>query len=362
MSVEPRPTDIVTKENVFIGLPVVLFERLLSPGVYDVPRNVGILDSAELQKVVEVATLTDKSSGLSTIVRESVRVLEPSLQLGLFNLEPANMRFFLSSATLVEVTAGTVTVTNDEVTVPNDFDKFAVLSNRNLITDPLTSLDCKEITLETVGTGQGGTFGETLGDFALDFKIELLADVTSFLVGGVERVGQLEDAGSPTTPDDIAIIVGVGATGGQLDFGANETPAAGAAVVATYEPSFSFVNLTDYILDPFEGRIRIIGTGTGKVKAGQTLIADYDYNQPTETQLAPFTQPNFEGRCTIKQLTDDMGINFIWDVPVVSIRVNDEAFAWSPEEFAAASLTITFLKDQTAPLLPFGLFRQFPEQ
>lgn len=361
MSVEPRPTDLITKENLLVGIPFVLFERKLASGAFDTPRNLGIIDSAELQKVVEVLQLRNRQSGLSVLEREVVGRLEPSLALQLFNFEPANMQLFLSSKDLTTVAASTVVVTDDEVTVPPNFpNQFASLDNRNLTTEPLTDLDVKTITLENVGLGQGGTFGETQGDFALDFPILVIGDVTLYQEtpsGGspTNRTGDLV-AGAAPLAGQIGIIVGASATSGEITYPAGEAPALNVKIEATYTPSFTFTNGTDYLLDPFDGRIRFLNTN--QVRVGEVLLADYSYSQPDEEQLKPFTQSAFEGRATIKQLTD-VGINFIWDVPSVSIRVNDDPFAFNADDFATASLTMNLLSVGGAT--PFGTFRQFPE-
>jgi len=364
MAVETRPVDTISKDNLFIGLPIVLFERLLPSGAYDVPRNLGVLDSAELAKAVEVAQFRNKTSGLSVLEREVVRLIEPTLTLGMFNFEPENMRLLLASKSFTEVTTSTVVVVDDEFTVPDDFTKFGALSNRAISTEPLTDLDPKTVTSEAVGTGDG-VLGTTSGDFALDYPILVIGDITAFTVGVNNRLADLV-AGAPGA-GQIGVVVGAVATSGFIDFegtGNGVVPAAAEAVVATYTPSFTFANLTDYTVDPFEGRLRILGgSGQGgefKTRAGQTLIADYSYVQPTETQLKPFTQSSFEGRATIKQLTD-VGVNFIWDVPVVSIRVNDDALSWNADDFATGALTMNLLADPSAPATPFGVWRHFPE-
>lgn len=362
MSVEPRPTDLVTKEHLFVGLPIVLFERKLASGAFDTPRNLGILDSAELQKTVEVAQLRNRASGQSVLEREVVRLVEPNLQVALFNFEPKNAQLFLSSKDLVTVAQTVTAVTDDEVVVPDSFDKFAVLDNRNITTEPLTSLDAKTVTLEKVGTGQGGTFGETTGDFALDFPILVIGDVTLYQEtpsGGSanDRTADLV-AGSSPAAGQIGIEVGATATSGQITYPAGEAPAAGTLIEVTYTPSFTFTNLVDYVLDPFEGRIRFLDVN--KVRASQIVLADYSFNQPDEDQVKPFTQASFEGRATVKQLTD-VGVNFIWDIPSVSIRINDDSFTWNADDFATASLTMNILADPNSPSAPFGTWRQFPE-
>lgn len=355
MAIEPRPVDLVTKQNLFVGTPIVLFEREISTGVFDTPLNLGIVDNAELQKVVQLLDLNNAQSGLTQLERRAVGGIQPALQLGLFNFEPNVMRYMLGSKAVTTLAASTVAVTDDEVTVPNSFDKFAVFDNRNLTTEPLTDLDCKTITSEAVGTGQGGTFGETQGDFALDFPVFVIGDITSYLEGGVERVGDLV-AGAAPMAGQIGVIVGASATSGEITYPAGEAPAAGDAIVVTYTPSFTFTNGTDYVLDPFEGRIRFLDTD--KVRANQVVLADYSYSRVDTTRLSPFTQNAFSGRATVKQLTD-IGINFIWTIPSVSIRLTDDALTWDNENFATGTLIMDILSDGTSA--PYGVFDQYPE-
>ncbi len=358
MAVEPRPVDTVTKENLFVGTPIVLFERKLSSGAFDVPFNLGIVEGSELQKVVQLLELRDAASGLQVLNRRSVGAIEPLLQLSLFNFEPDVMRYLLGSCSTTVISAALTVVLDDEVTVPDAFTKFASLDNRNVTTEPLTDLDAKTVTLEAVGTGDG-VLGTTDGDFALDFPVFVLTDLSGgvFTIGGVDRTGDLV-AGVPGA-GQIGLTVGAVPNSGFLDFegtGGGAVPAAGDAIVATYTPTFTFTNGTDYILDLFEGRIRFLSTD--KVRADQIVLADYSYNRAATTRLTPFTQNAFEGKATVKQLTD-IGINFIWTIPSASIRVNDEALTWSAEDFATGSLTMDILSDGSAA--PFGTFDQFPE-
>lgn len=364
MSVFARPTDTVTKGNLFIGLPIVLFERKLANGSFDTPRNLGIVDSAELQKVVNVAQLRNRSSGVSVLERELVRQLEPSLVIGMFNFEPENMRLFLAGKTLTTVASSTPAVTDDVFVAPQDPKAFGKLANRLITTEPLTALTYQTVTDENVGTGDG-TSGDTSGDFALDYTVAAVGDVTSVTVGGVAFTPIAVAAAA--SGNEVEVVVGASSTSGNLRFAvggvySNVT----GQILATYTPSHTLTSLTEYVLDPQEGRLRI-RRDTGepaefKVSAGQALLADYSYTQPDETQFDAFTQSTFEGRATIQHLTDDAGVNFIWDVPSVSIRVNDDAFAWNADDFAVGSLTMNILQDPSQPTKPFGTFRQFPEQ
>ena len=351
MAIEARPVDTVTKANLFVGTPIVLFEREISTGVFDTPLNLGIVDNAELQKVVQLLDLKNASSGLSQLERRSVGGIEPSIQLGLFNFEPNVMRYMLGSKSVTAVSASTPVIVDEEVTVPNDFTKFAAMDNRLITTEPLTDLDPKVITLEAVGTGDGVAV-----QFNLDFPILVIADVSGgvFTVGGTDRTGDIVSA--PPASGQIQIVEGAVPTSGEINFFAGEAPAAGAAIVATYTPTHSFVSGTDYFLDPAEGRIRFLDVD--KVRANQILLADYSHTQNAVTRLLPFTQNAFSGRCVVKQLTD-IGINFIWTIPSCSIRLTDDALTWDNENFATGTLLLDILSDGTTQ--PFGVFDQSPE-
>jgi hypothetical protein len=153
------------------------------------------------------------------------------------------------------------------------------------------------------------------------------------------------------------VVVGASATSGNLQYFTGEGPAAGTTLQATYTPSFTFTNGTDYLLDPFEGRIRFLA-GLNKVKAGQTLLADYSYTQVASTQMSPFTQGAFQGRATVKQLTD-IGINFIWTIPSASIRITGDSLAWDDENYATGTLAMDVLNNGGCD--PFGTWVQYPE-
>jgi hypothetical protein len=363
MSVIARPIDTITKENLFIGYPIVLFERLLSSGSYDVPRNLGIVDAAELQTIVGISQLRNQSSGVSVIEREVVRQLEPSLVFGIFNFEPENMRLFLASSELTSLSPSTVVVTDNEYVVPNDTNKFGVLSNRNLTTPALTDLTFKTITAEDVGTGDG-TLGAVSGEYALDHSVAAVGDVTGLTVAGVAFTPIA--VGAAAAGNEVEVVVGASGTSGNLQFFVGGAPSdVTGAIAATYTPSHALVNGTDYLVDPYEGRVRMLfGSGEGaefKVDPDQILLADYSYARFASTQMRPFTQSTFEGRATIQQLTEGLGVNYIWTVPVVSIRVNDEAFSWSAEDFAVGSLTMNILSDPSSVTAPYGTFIQYPE-
>lgn len=353
MSIEARPTDTITKNNLFVGMPFILFERKLASGAFDTPRNLGIIDSAELQKTIEVLQLTNKQSGITVLEKEAIGRIEPRLQIGIFNFEPANMRYFLASKSLTEVSSSTVVVTDDEVTVPSLFpNEYAPLSNALITTEPLTDLDPKTVTSEAVGTGDGSS-----NAFALDFPVLVVGDLTTITVGGVTYTPIAVSAAA--TGNEVEVVVGAVATSGNLEFfvgGSTTPPPNGDAIVATYTSTMTFTSGTDYTLDPTDGRIRFLDTD--KVRIGQILEADYSYTQLDETTFVPFTQGSFEGRVTIKQLTG-LGVNFIWDIPSASIRLNDDPFAWNADDFATGTITMNILS--VGGCAPFGTWRHFPE-
>lgn len=362
MAIETRPdVNTLTSANPFVGLPFVEFAPETSPGVYDPYRQLGIVDSAELQKDIELLTMRSFQSGLGSVVRELVGSLEARLQVGLYQFDEDNLQLFLGSSSITAQGATTVAVTDDAFSVPSGFpSQFADLTNGNITTEPLTDLDCQTITSENVGTGQGGTFGETQGDFALDFPILVVADVTSYIETAAngtvtDRTGDIVAGASPMA-GEIGIIEAAVATSGEITYPSGEAPASGTVITVTYTPSFTFTNGTDYLLDLTDGRIRMLNTN--KVRTGQTLIADYSYTRAANNRLVPFTQREFNGRARVKQLTD-VGVNFIWTIPKVSVRLTDDPFAWSGDDFARGTLVVNLLDDGTTQ--PYGTFDLYPE-
>lgn len=356
MSVQPRPVDNVSVDNLFVGMPFFEFEPLLSGGGFGAGRNLGIVDSAELQKALETIQLITAQSGTTVVEREEVSRLELTLQLGIYNHEPANLQLLLGSESLTVQAQQTVAVTDELMTVLAS-DRFSNLAQRN-ITTALTQIEPQTNTDELVGTGQGGTFGETTGDFSLAFPIELLADITAFSVGGVDRLSDLVSGTSPMA-GEIGVVIGASATSGQITFPSGEAPASGATIVATYTPSFNAADFTenaDYVLDPLEGRVRFITSD--KVKPGQRLEVGYSFTQLDQTRLVPFTQNSFRGRGTVRHLTD-LGVNFIWAIPSIQIRITDDAFTWNRDGFAVTNVAVNILSDGSAT--PFGTWDSFPE-
>jgi len=84
MPAETRPTDAITPENFFLGLPIVEFAPQVG-GVTQPFINLGIVDNAELAKALESIQLTDGSSGLQATVLEIVTSVDPQFNVGVFN-------------------------------------------------------------------------------------------------------------------------------------------------------------------------------------------------------------------------------------------------------------------------------------
>jgi hypothetical protein len=362
MSVFPRPTDAITKAHLFIGMPIVEFAPKLTSGGFDPLRSLGIIDASEIQKTIELATLRNAQSGVSRLEREIVRLFEGRLAIQVFNFDPKNLQLFFAAKTLTSVSGGTVAVLDDEFVMTDDPRDFVDLDNA-LVTEPLTALTCKTITAEAVGVGQGGTFGETLGQFALDFPIKVIGDVTSYLEGTTERVADLV-GGNPPVPlaGEIGINTTAVANSGKIIYPAGEAPAAGVVITVTYTPSFSqsagdFVANTNVFIDPVPGRVRVVHGFL--VRPGQNLLADYSYQAIDHDEFNPYTQlSGFNGKARISHLPD-VGINFVWDIPDVTVRINDDAFAWNRDDFGTGPLTMVF--NDAGGDAPFGTLSVYDE-
>jgi hypothetical protein len=353
MAIEARPVDLLTKANVFIGMPFVEFSPALTGGGYDSYRQLGIVETAALEKAIETIQLIDSRSGVQVTDREEVSSLDITMQLAMFKFDPDNLRLFLGSADQTTVSSATVAIVNERVTVLAS-DRFAPLQRGRIIS--VTGLNSAAIVNENVGTGQGGTFGEVQGTFELDWAVKVIGDVTSITVAGIARPTV---AGAAPAAGQIGVIVGASATSGELTFPVGEAPALGAAIVANYTPSFLFADFilnTDYTLDNYQGGIRFLLNT--RFRAGQPIDVDYSYTNITRVDLRPFTQLTFAGRARIKQLTD-LGINFIWEVPSVQIRITDDDFAWSADGFATGNLALRILN--AGGTQPFGLWSTYPE-
>ena len=343
MPIESRPSDVFTKDNLLIGFSVVEFTPALSGGGYGTPVQIGILSGQELQKEIELIQLQRGDSGSLTVDREIISSIEVKMQIEVFNFKADIAELIFGSADGVIVAAdATATVANDTFTIPNtgaDAERtFVDLSNGDIdeTTFVGSSVTCATVTDEAVGTGDG-VIGTTSGDFALDFKVNDFNDLTTVTVGGASVTPV---TGSSPLAGQVTVVGGTGALSSNLDFGT--IPTNGAAIVATYTPAFTFANLTDYVVDPILGRIRMLAVNTeatDKLRGNQPMFADYDYNQRATTNLTPFTRTQVDGKCTIKHLTD-IGINFIWTIPSATILITDDALTFGAEEFSTATLAL----------------------
>ena len=366
MSVQPRPTDTLTVDFLQLGMPFVEFAPSLGSGAFGPFRSFGVVDSAEVAKTIELVTLRSAQSGVSVKLRELVRQFDAILNVGLFQHSPENMQLMFGSSTLVDVVANpAASIVGDPFQLTDNNEDFLDLAEQ-LIDESTVVLTADEITLENVGTGQGGTFGEVLGDFALDFKISVIGDVSSYVetTAGVpdERVTDLVAGGAPMA-GEIGIIVGAVATGGQIIYPGGEAPASGVLITATYEPTFATVLNTDFSTDPQPGRIRLFDfettvPGVEPFKQFQPMEADYDFNQIDHDEIKPFTQFVFAGQTRVRLLTD-VGINLIWTIPSSSVRVTDDAFTFNREEFQVTQLVIDIL--DAGGQTRFGTMEIYPE-
>jgi hypothetical protein len=375
MSVQDRLTDTLSRANVFTGLPQVEFSPQNDSGGYDAYRNLGIVDTAELQKTLDTIQLINASSGFQVVEREEVSRLEIALAVGLFKFDAQNMRLFLGAESITDVPGGTGTATNEIFSVLAD-DRFGGLTQR--MVTAITGINPREVTDEQVGVGDASS-GGTTGDFNLDYPIDLLADLSggTFTVNGVDKTGVLVSGTSPAV-GEIAVELTPAGGVSRLTFGTNEIPASGSAIVAGYTPSWAIGDFTendDYVLEPLNGGIRFLASptggkkvaaaavddsvnGTGAARPAQLLDVDYSYTIVTLERMSPFTQNTFAGRARISQLTD-LGVNFIWGIPSVSFRITDDAFTWVKDNFASGTLIMNILSDGSAS--PYGEWDHYPE-
>jgi hypothetical protein len=323
-SVITRPSQPLTPDNLMIGVPYVEFGEETAPNVFSSYRDLGIINEAAILKLI------------------------------------------LGSATLVAQTGGDVAVTNDKVYLPA-FPDWGELTNtiKDQALGSWTDLDASAITGEELGTATGTPFGETTGDFQFDFKIDT-GDVAASCViyhDGVDvtTLGfSLVDGTSPLTTE-IAIEEGnAGATGARLTYSTGEGPADGVVVSADYTPTPTLTENTDFIVDYQYARVRAISAGgAGEwLMENQPIDCDYTTTLFAGDLIRPFTQPTVEGRARVRLLTD-VGINLVWPIPSVSLRINDDDFAFSKEEFATGSLTLTLNDDGSSD--PYGVCQVYDE-
>lgn len=364
MAVQPRPTDTETVNHLQLGMPFIEFAPSLGGGVFGPFRSLGVVDSAEIAKSIELVTLRGAQTGTSVKLRELVRQFDSVINVGLFQHSPENMQLMFGSSTLVDVSAdAAAAVTGDAFVLTDDPEDFLDLSNA-LIDESSVVVTADAIAGEAVGTGQGGTFGETTGDFALAYKISAIGDVTSYIEttdAGVvtDRTGDLV-AGTTPGAGQIAIDTGATATSGQITYPSGEAPASGTTIVVSYEPSFAFTLNTDFTVDPKPGRVRLLDLdgATDPLRSFQPMEAAYNYNRIAYDQIKPFTQFVFAGRTRIRLLTD-VGINAIWTIPSTSVRLTDDAFVFNRDEFQVTSLAIDLF--DAGGTTRFGTLDLYPE-
>lgn len=358
MPVQPRPSDTFSRQNLLLGFSIMEFEPALTAGGYGAVVPFGILSAQALQKEIETIVLERGDSGTLTVDREIVSRLQPSFQVQTFNFRSDLAQYIWGSESIAAVVADAAAAGTSLVTIPttNPYTSFLGLSHAN-IDESTVEVTCTEIVSEAVGTGDGVS-GGTQGDFSLDFKIKAIGDVTEFLVGGVDQTANLV-AGSTPAAGEIAIEIGLEdslTTGsGAITFGAAQIPANGAAIVATYTPSFSttagdIVNGglpasadNDFVFDPLLGRIRFLREGADdtpfRVAGGQPLTVGYNYQRNASVTLKPFTQPQSDGRMTVRHLPN-YGVNFIYTIPSVTLLLTDDELTFGAEDLATATLNV----------------------
>ncbi len=361
MSIETRPVDLLTRTHGLLGTPFVEWAFALAGGGFGSYRQLGIIEAAELAQAVTHADMRDPRSGTSQLVRRHTREFDLTFNVTSKKFDGANLQLMLLSAALRNVAAGTATATDDAFQLTDDAEDFVDLSNA-LLDEPLTTVQAAQVVLEKVGTGQGIGFGDTQGDFSLDFKPFVIGDITSWIETplatgvGVERVSDLVAGGAPITTE-IGVVVGASATSGEITYFTNEGPLAGTTIEVTYQPTHTFTENTDYFVDPKVGRVRVLFS-TNKASALQPMEATYTYNQLLSEEIDPGTQLTFPGRARVKHLPD-IGVNLIWPIPKASIQASGDAFTFNPDEFAGQSMQITLEHDGTST--PYGTMEIYDE-
>lgn len=247
MPANPRPTDgdVVTIDNLLIGMPFVEFTPVVS-GVAQQPINLGVVDSAELAKELDTLALESSQSGTRVTLRELITRIDLDFNVGVFNFAAAVLQFSLGSSTVTPVTANAAAIVTDEAfTLTIDDQDYLGLNNQDI--NPGVTLTPAAITAEAVGTGDG-LLGDVQGDFSLDFKVRAVADVTDVSVtnpttGVVTTFTAIAD-GAAASGNEVEVVVGLGSTSGDLQFfvaGVAFAIASGHTITADYEPSWGLV-------------------------------------------------------------------------------------------------------------------------
>lgn len=345
MPIEPRPSDEFTRDHLLVGFPTIEFTPTLSTGLPGVPVELGILASADLVKEINYITLERGDAGFLTVDREIVSRLRPSWEVSTYNIRSDVAKYVFGSDVVTAIVADpAASVVNEPFTLPSGANAermFVNLANGDIdeATFVGTSITCAPITAEAVGTGDGTT-GDTAGDFSLDFKPLIVGDVTSITVGGVAYTPVA--VGAAVAGLEVEVAVGATATSGDLQFfNAGVATNVTGAIVATYSPSHAFANLTDYVVDPWLGKIRMLNIdgATDALKSGQPMLADYSYNRKAGWTLQPFRENQVNGTAIIRHLPD-VGSNFKWTIPSATVLLTDDNLTFGAENFATASLRL----------------------
>ncbi len=244
MPAQPRPTDgdTITIDNLLIGMPFIEFTPVTS-GVAGQPVNLGVVDSAELQKELDELALESSQSGSRVTLRELITRIDPEFSIGVFNFASAVQQFTLGSSSLTPITANAAqAVSNEAFTLTTDSEDFLGLANVDLNSGVTLTPDA--IVAEAVGTGDG-LLGDVQGDFTLDFKVRAVADVTSVTstnntTGVVTTYTAIAD-GAAAAGNEVEVVVGLGALSGDLQFfvgGVAFAIPSGHTILASYGPSW----------------------------------------------------------------------------------------------------------------------------
>lgn len=361
MGIQSRPADSITVNWAQFGMPYVEFAPLLSSGAYGPYRGLGVIASAEIANDLNIVPLPSTQSGRMVKLREFVQSIDATINLTTRQHSPDNLQLIFGSSSLTSVSGGTETSTDEQFQLTDDEHDFLDLDHQ-LVDEATVVVSAAPVADEAVGTGNG-TLGGTLGDFSLDFKQKVYGDITAFTVGGVSRLAQLENGTTPSDADHIAIPAFATDPGdaNKLIFGANEIPANGAAIVASYEPSHAFVLNTDFSVDPKHGRVRMfdVGAAADALSDFQMMEATYDYEEIVHSEIVPWSQLIFEGRTRIRMLSDQ-GINIIWVIPATSIRPTSDPYTFDDENPAVANLAIALLDNGTSA--PYGTMELYGEE
>ena len=360
MPLETRAPDAFTRDWLLLGFSQIEFRPLVN-GVLGAPVAMGIISSQELAKEVSVLELPDGSSGTITVAREVLNSLKPSFNISTFNFRADLAMYVFGAPDLTPVSADAAQAVVDEpITIPlgtGAADLFTPIQNGSVDdTDANLTLTCAEVT-EVI---QGDGTGTTDGDYTLAYKPLVLADIdngtTLEFTENVSATGALvrtftAQAGEPAGATEAQVTVGTGATSGQIDL-FQVVPAANELRI-TYTPSHDLVEDydaadPDMLLDPLLGRIRFPNLdtfaspdATSALRQGQAVLLDYLYDRKAHNSMKPFTQGGgtYSGACTIKHLPD-VGINFIWDIPSCSIRIDDNSLVFGADDFGVGTLVL----------------------